>query len=135
MSFLISRSEINPCTGAVSYTTVGSAAPKVGDARNKWTWRADSTTLSRYTRDYHITVSSGTKLTNGGQILAGQYVQPVGEWIFPESLTPGILPPTNSFTQFTHLTGGLGPDSSGNIFGPLSPWPGMSHFLLSKHDD
>lgn len=104
---------------------MGSATPRpvAVDARGKWLWRADSTTLSKYTREYHITTSTETKLTNNG-ILAGQYVQPVGDWVFPEPLGPGVVPFPNDFSQFTHLANGIGPDANGNVFGPLTPWPG-----------
>ncbi len=42
-------------------------------------------------REYRITASSGTAVTKNG-ILAGQYIQPVGEWIQPELAVPGLEP-------------------------------------------
>jgi len=38
---------------------VGAATPKAGDVRNKWIWRADSTTKVNYAREYKVTASNG----------------------------------------------------------------------------
>lgn len=113
--------EIDPCTGKLNEVQVGSASP-VG-VRNKWTWRAGSTSIVKYSREYRVTSNGGTKATNGGQITAGQYVAPVTEWIFPEPGVPGLQPGKLDFSQFTQLRDGLGPDEDGNIWGQLSPWP------------
>lgn len=125
----ISRTVVDPCTGEVTYESVGAATPRA--PRNKFQWRPDGTVKSDYTRDYHITASNGIRDTNGGQIVAGQYVQPVGEWIFPESTTPGDIPPKADFSSFTWLARGSGPDEDNNIWGPLSPWPGKILFEWS----
>jgi len=55
--------------------------------------------------------------------------------VFPELLGPGVIPPPNDFSQFTYLANGLGPDSDGNIFGPLSPWPGANAPTPAKSCD
>lgn len=94
--------------------------------RNKWTWRATSSTIVKYAREYRVTSSGGTKATNGGQITAGQYVAPVTEWIFPEPGVPGLQPGKLDFSQFTQLRDGIGPDSDGNVWGQLFPWPDSS---------
>lgn len=117
--------DVDPCSGAESERSVGAATYKAGDVRNKWTWRADSTTFSKYTREYRIRASTGTRLTTNG-LTTGQYVQPVTEWIFPEANVPGIVPPVNDFSQFTYLAHGLGRDDSGNLWGQLNPWPGAN---------
>ncbi|KAJ9665686.1 hypothetical protein H2201_004170 [Coniosporium apollinis] len=122
-SVTISAIDVDPCTGEETDRTIGSASPKAGDPRCKWTFRTDSTTLSKYTREYRIKVSTGTKLTDSG-ILAGQYIQPVTEWIFPELATPGAEPPVNTFSQFTHLVNGIVQDDK--QFGQLKPWPGAN---------
>jgi hypothetical protein len=69
--------EIDPCTGAVTEIQVGTAS-SIG-VRNKWEWRATSSTIVKYAREYRITITGGTKTANGGQITAGQYVAPVTE--------------------------------------------------------
>ena len=123
-SVLLTRSEIDPCTGKVVDQDIGSATPQ--GARLKWEWRSESTTLIKYAREYKATSSRGVKETNGGQILAGQYVAPVAEWIFPEITAPGTQPAKLDFTQMTWLTNGLGPDANGKVWGQLFPWPDAS---------
>jgi hypothetical protein len=58
--------------------------------------------------------------------MAGQYVAPIAEWIFPEITAPGTQPAKLDFTQMTWLTNGLGPDANGNAWGPIVPWPDTS---------
>lgn len=120
----ISRIEIDPCTGEEHDVVVGSAT--AAGARNKWTWRADSNVQTKYAREYKATANAGTKLMKNGEILAGQYVAPVDEWIFPEITAPGTQPGKLDFTQMTHLRDGIGPDDDGNMWGQLSPWPDTS---------
>ncbi|KAF2099914.1 hypothetical protein NA57DRAFT_24250, partial [Rhizodiscina lignyota] len=119
-SVTASAIDVDHCTGEETDRIVGSATIKAGDARNKFTWRADSTTLSKYTREYRIKASTGTKATKNG-ILAGQYVQPVTEWIFPELTTPGLNPPALDFTGMTNVVNGIVQDE--HQFGQLKPWP------------
>ena len=123
-SVLLTRSEVDPCTGKVVDQDIGSATPQ--GARLKWEWRSESTSLVKYAREYKATSSNGVKETNGGQIMAGQYVAPVAEWIFPEITAPGTQPAKLDFTQMTWLTNGLGPDANGKVWGPLAPWPDSS---------
>ena len=120
-SVLLTRSEIDPCTGKVVDQDIGTATPQ--GARLKWEWRSESTSLIKYAREYKATSSNGVKETNGGQILAGQYIAPVAEWIFPEITAPGTQPAKLDFTQMTWLTNGLGPDANGKVWGPITPWP------------
>ena len=77
---------------------VGNAIPKAGDASGKWIWRADSTILSNYTREYHITTNTGS-VTTKNKILASQYAQPVTEWIFLELTVLGLEPSSLDFTR------------------------------------
>ena len=71
--------------------------------------------------------ASGTQKTSDS-ILAGQYVQRVTGWIFPEVITPGATPRPLDFTGIGPLANGFGPDAKGNIFHQLSPWPGKCRF-------
>jgi hypothetical protein len=90
VSITISRMEIDPCTGEVNDVSVGTATPT--GARLKWTWRSGSSSLIKYAREYKATASTGTKETNGGQIIAGQYVAPIAEWVsqMPTSLLKNV---------------------------------------------
>jgi hypothetical protein len=76
------------------------------------------------TRNYRIRIGD-TILTTSDGIIAGQYLQPVTEWIFPELVTPGGTPPANDFTNIGPLRNGFGP-IDGTIFGQLTPWPGAN---------
>ncbi|KAK5734173.1 hypothetical protein LTR17_009156 [Elasticomyces elasticus] len=125
-SITITRSEVDPCTGNVTDVPVGAATPVPAGAgappRNRFRWRSDSTTQVKYAREYKASASTGTKATNGGQITAGVYNAPVGDWIFPE-LGPGGTPSKNDFSQFTFLRDGLGPDTAGNVWDTTTPSP------------
>ncbi|KAG9857354.1 hypothetical protein KCU98_g874, partial [Aureobasidium melanogenum] len=117
--------DVDPCTGEETERSVGAASYKRGDLRNKWEWRAATTTTSKYTREYVLRLSTGEKLTDN-KINAGRYVQPVLDFLFPEANVPGIVPPVNDFSNFPFLAQGLGYDSQGNLWGQLNPWPGAS---------
>ncbi|OQO12393.1 hypothetical protein B0A48_03035 [Cryoendolithus antarcticus] len=123
VSLSISRMDIDPCTGNATLVPVASAATRVAAVRNKWVVRFDSTTSTKYSRDYMFTATTGTRDTNGGAIKAGQYLSPIGEVIFPESGLPGTIPAKNDFSNFGHLAQGLGPDAQGQVWGPLDPFP------------
>ncbi|KAK6443503.1 hypothetical protein LTR95_000330 [Oleoguttula sp. CCFEE 5521] len=123
VSLSISRMDIDPCTGIATLVPVASAATRVAAVRNKWVVRFDSTTSTKYSRDYMFTATTGTRDTNGGAIKAGQYLSPIGEVIFPESGLPGTIPAKNDFSNFGHLAQGLGPDAQGQVWGPLDPFP------------
>jgi hypothetical protein len=61
-------------------------------------------------------------------LIANQYVAPVGEYIFPESLVPGLVALPNNFECLAFLQLGSGPLTTASNVGPpvgrLSPWPG-----------
>ncbi|OJD31219.1 uncharacterized protein BKCO1_5100056 [Diplodia corticola] len=119
----INAIDVDPCTGDETNRLVGSASLKAGDVRNKFTWRADNTVATQYTREYRIITAAGIKNTTNG-ILAGQYVQPVTEWIFPEPLVPGVKPPALNYATFNNLANGIFQD--GFQYGQLDPWPGAT---------
>jgi hypothetical protein len=124
----ISAIDVDPCTGKETHRRVGSATPKV-DARCKWEARLNTNGLAPYTREYLVTTNTPTITTKDG-IVAGQYVQAVGEWIFPEFSGPGTNPPAYSFNDIRGLVQGDFLD--GKQFGPLSPFPGPAPPAPSK---
>lgn len=63
-------------------------------------------------------------------IQAGQYVQPVTEWIQPEVDVPGSEPPPFRFSDIRGLVQGDFLD--GKQYGPLSPFPGPAPPAPSK---
>lgn len=119
-SISISRIEIDICTGNTNFVEIATGTIKVG-VRNKFDIRFTSPAGDKYTREYHITNNLGTKLT-ANNILAGQFIQPVSEWIQPENM-PGIAQTRHDFSAYQLLTQGAGRDADGNIWGPLDPFP------------
>ncbi|KAI4761463.1 hypothetical protein E4T51_05533 [Aureobasidium sp. EXF-12344] len=117
--------DLDPCTGAESERAIGSALYKAGDPRNKWIWRTDTRVNAKYTREYVIRANSGV-VTTKNNLTAGRFVQPVTDYIFPESLTPGATPPANDFSNIGHLAQGVGYTPDGVLIGQLNPWPGAS---------
>jgi hypothetical protein len=122
-SIVVYAIEVDPCTNQTTDRLIGSASPKAGDIRNKFTFRADANSITSYTREYKIVASSGTKTTNDG-IIAGQYIQPVTEWIFPEANVPGIITPPRRFDLISPLANGY--FFEGEQYGQLKPWPGAA---------
>ena len=114
----------DPCTGETSDRLLTTTTVEVS-ARNKW--KVDiprGTNVGKYTRNYRIKIGDNIVETTDG-IRAGQYIQSVTEWIFPELVTPGGTPPPNDFTNIGPLRDGFGP-IDGTIFGQLNPWPGAT---------
>ncbi|KAK7985223.1 hypothetical protein PG988_002845, partial [Apiospora saccharicola] len=119
----IAAIEIDVCTGEPTYRPILTAAVDATQPRNKFDQRLRASSGDRYTREYRIvTTGSPTKMTKNN-ITAGQYIQPVTEWIQPELTSPGNAPVAHDFSGFGHLTNGLGPDANGDIWGPLDPFP------------
>jgi hypothetical protein len=119
----LSAIDIDPCTGKETLRSIITLPVDTAETRLKFDVRIKNPLATdKYTREYMITTATASKLTKNN-ITAGAYVQPVTEWIQPELANPGNAPVANVFSAFTHLTQGLGPDSSGNIWGPLDPFP------------
>ena len=106
VSVTIGALDVGPCTDETTDCIVWKALLKAGDARGEWIWKADSTILSNYTREYHITTNTGS-VTTKNKTLASQYVQPVIEWIFLELTVLELEPPPLYFTRFVGLANGI----------------------------
>lgn len=114
----------DPCTGEETDRLLTTATVDAGAARFKW--KVDiprGTNIGLYTRNYRIKI--GDEQVTSDNIRAGQYIQPVTEWIFPELVTPGGTPPPFDFSNIGPLRNGFGP-IDGTIFKQLSPWPGAN---------
>ncbi len=118
----ISAIDYDVCAGTPTYRQVGIATVVAGAIRNKFEYRGTSQPGDKYTREYRITVTGGTRTTANG-IIAGQYIQPVTEWIQPEQLNPGSAPLAHDFSNINYMTAGVGKDEFGTIWGPLTPFP------------
>ena len=124
----ISAIDVDPCTGEETYRVIGNAAPRQ-ETRCKWEARLDTVARAPYTREYLITTNTPVVETKNC-IKAGQYVQAVGEWIFPEVDVPGTNPPPLIFTDIRGLV--QGDFLNNQQFGPLSPFPGPAPPAPSK---
>ncbi|KAF2873564.1 hypothetical protein BDV95DRAFT_627456 [Massariosphaeria phaeospora] len=116
----ISAIEVDPCTGEETYRQIGTATPRQ-EERCKFEARLDTVGRAPYTREYLVKVNTPVIETADG-IQAGQIVQAVGEWIFPEVDLPGTEPPPLLFTDIRGIAQGDFLD--GQRFGRLSPFPG-----------
>ncbi|KAF2190007.1 hypothetical protein K469DRAFT_560720 [Zopfia rhizophila CBS 207.26] len=128
-SVTIQAIDVHPCTGDETYRDIGTTTPRTGDARCKWEYRVDTTAQGTYTREYRIKANSPVIKTKNG-IEAGQYVQPVTEWIQPEVDVPGTEPPPFRFQNIRGLV--EGDFLNDKQYGPLSPFPGPAPPAPSK---
>lgn len=64
------------------------------------------------------------ELVRAHGLIAGQYVAPVGEYLFPEGLVMGAPPPPANFQCLAFLTAGWATSSIAGPIGQLAPWPG-----------
>ncbi|KAF2260145.1 hypothetical protein CC78DRAFT_439185, partial [Lojkania enalia] len=108
----INAIDVDSCTGKESYREIGQAVLKV-EERCKWEFRQDSNANSIYTREYMIRMIEGSI----NRIQAGQYVQPISEWIQPEVDVLGTEPPPFRFRNVSALVNSDFLD--GKQFGPL----------------
>ncbi|KAJ6529747.1 hypothetical protein B0H19DRAFT_1274139 [Mycena capillaripes] len=87
------------------------------------------------TREMGFRYSTGTSAGPKG-LIAGQYIQPVFFFVFPELISFGANEVPNQFDMFPFLAMGSGPYTPGNyladpleappLVGQLSPWPGIT---------
>lgn len=110
------------CTGNITTRPVSGGSLITGQVRNKFRTGITSVAGDVYDREYVIMSTTNPVKTRNG-ILAGQYIQPVTEWIQPELTTPGLPPIPNDFANMEHLVTGLGKDEEGRVWGPLDPFP------------
>ncbi|KAJ7452243.1 hypothetical protein FB451DRAFT_1145306 [Mycena latifolia] len=125
--------DVDPCTGEESERQLviaqGSGVAPVG----KIDYRLGKVDASPATREVGFRYTSGTSPGPRG-IVAGQFTQPIFEFIFPELIAFGANEVPNQFDVIPFLALGSGPLEFGNnlaaplpsptIVGQLSPWPG-----------
>ncbi|KAJ7604817.1 hypothetical protein DFH06DRAFT_274226 [Mycena polygramma] len=126
--------DVDPCTGVESERQLaigqGSSVAPVG----KIVYRLGKVDASPVTREVGFRYSSGTSDGPGG-IIAGQFIQPIFAYIFPELISFGANEVPNQFDVIPFLSLGSGPFEFGNylaaplptptIVGQLNPWPGF----------
>ncbi len=75
-------------------------------------------------REILVKMRQGTMPAANG-LIAGQYRAPLGTYLLPGTLSPGLPLIPNNFGDFPFLAKGSGPfHGAGPVVGQLSPWPG-----------
>jgi hypothetical protein len=128
----------NECTGVITERSLrvpvlpnGGVAP-LGRAVYRTPAKADLTPATRY-----VGFRLQTGVTNtGNNLTAGQFIQPIFDYVFPELLVAGNPDLPLAFETIPYLAKGSGPYVPGKvgntapvpapIVGQLSPWPGGS---------
>ncbi|MNW12476.1 hypothetical protein D3C71_2101760 [compost metagenome] len=67
-------------------------------------------------------IQNASRLTVANGLVAGQYVAPVFEFIFPEGVKPGDPVVPNDFWHLPFIRNGEGTNTPGGV-GPLAPTP------------
>ncbi|KAJ7253428.1 hypothetical protein C8J57DRAFT_624565 [Mycena rebaudengoi] len=126
--------DVDPCTGQTSERDLLLAQPEAAAPIGKSDFRLGKTDVSPVTRQVGFRYSSGTSPGPRG-IIAGQFVQPIFDYIFPETTVFGANMPPNQLELFPYLAEGGGPFIPGNLLTPipttptlvgqLKPWPGI----------
>lgn len=127
--------DVDSCTGSVTERNIQLVQPFTAAPAGKTVFRLGKTDVSPVPRNAGFRSQTGTMAGPQG-IIAGQFIQPVFENIFPELIDFGSRPLINSFDVIPYLTKGSGPFVPGNLLSPpptttsivgqLSPWPGAT---------
>ncbi|KAJ7079967.1 hypothetical protein B0H15DRAFT_857498 [Mycena belliarum] len=125
--------DVNPCTGKSTERNLLLVKPRTAAPRGKTVFRLSKTDASPATRQVGFRYSTGTQPGPRG-IIAGQFIQPVFDYVFPELVSFGSPEVPNQFDLMPYLASGSGPFVPGNLLSPpmasptivrqLSPWPG-----------
>ena len=128
--------DVDPCTGVATERSLNvamqpnSALQPLGRAVFRTPQKLD---LTPATRSVGFRLKSGVTKGAGG-ITAGEFIQPIFDYTFPELLDTGAPMPINAFDTIPYLAKGSGPYVPGKpgsnppatpvIVGQLNPWPG-----------
>ncbi|KAJ7670518.1 hypothetical protein B0H17DRAFT_198484 [Mycena rosella] len=125
--------DVDPCTGTETERNLLLVKPDGTAPIGRTVFRLGKTDASPATREVGFRYSSGTSPGPRG-IVAGQFVQPIFDFGFPELISFGANEVPLQFDLIPFLTMGSGPLEFGNYLadalptpttvGQLSPWPG-----------
>lgn len=100
----------------VSNFPVEQGLPLIGK-KGRWRFRPNGGTFLPPVQNVGAQISGGAQAPNNNGIIYGYYQLPMGEFIFPEDLVPGNLPPSYNFKDLPFLTSGTGPwPTPGSIY-------------------
>lgn len=122
----ISAVDIDPCGNLtfrlptwVSNFPVEQGLPLIGK-KGRWRFRPNGGTFLPPVQNVAAQVSGGFQAANNNGIITDYYQLPNPEFIFPEDLVPGNLPPAYNFQDLPFLVSGTG------------PWPAPGSILDSQ---
>lgn len=130
-----SAQDVDPCTGETSLRSILTGTPSTTIPIGKVVYRNGKTPFNTPPRQVIFRASKGVRVLANG-LRAGEFVQPLFDYIFPELTNPGDQMFPNNFNVFDYLGLGGGPYSGGvpnagltepfPIVGQLNPWPGKT---------
>jgi hypothetical protein len=131
--------DVDPCTGQITERLITTLqAENAGPPLGRAVFRLGKIVMTPATRNVIFRMTSATSTANTvtntvGNFTAGQFVQPVLAFVFPELTVPGQNFASNAFEAMPFLALGSGPYVPGNplatplanppIIGQLNPWP------------
>ncbi|KAJ6463350.1 hypothetical protein C8R45DRAFT_517244 [Mycena sanguinolenta] len=125
--------DVDPCTGEVSERNLLLVEPQDAAPVGLTVYRLGKVDASPATRNVGFRYTNGISVGPKG-LMAGQYIQPIFTFLFPELISPGSPELPNQFERIIFLAQGSGPLEYGNyltpplatppIVGQLNPWPG-----------
>lgn len=125
--------DVDPCTGAITERNILLVQPSTVAPVGRAVFRMGKTAVAPPTRNVGFRMATGTTVTTN-KLTAGQYIQPIFDYVFPEITAFGDNVPPYAFDQFPFLALGSGPYTPGNpvapplanppVIGQLNPWPG-----------
>lgn len=128
--------DVDPCSGKITERLLLQVQPQNAAAPiGRAVFRMGKTNASPAPRNVVFRLSKGTVDTAGG-IKAGQFIQPIFNYVFPELLAFGGVEFENRFDVIPFLGLGSGPYVPGTFgatppnppvrVGQLKPWPGSA---------
>ena len=98
-----------------------SASDDGGGATREMLFRIEDGILLKSLNDGDPVPTPPTTATTANGLIAGQYIVPTFDYLFPEG-QPGAVPPASNFQCLAFLANGWG--NGGLIIPRLDPWPG-----------
>ncbi|KAH7336719.1 hypothetical protein BKA65DRAFT_564015 [Rhexocercosporidium sp. MPI-PUGE-AT-0058] len=128
--------DVDPCDGTVTERNIMLLQPSQVAPLGRAIFRLGKTLITPATQQVGFRLSTGT-ITTGNGLTAGQFIQPIFNFVFPELLAFGDVPLTLNFESIPFLAQGSGPYIPGNPLatppttclrvGQLTnPWPGAA---------
>ncbi|KAL5314385.1 hypothetical protein ACEPPN_018811 [Leptodophora sp. 'Broadleaf-Isolate-01'] len=128
--------DVDPCDGTVTERNIMLLQPSQVAPLGRAIFRLGKTLITPATQQVGFRLSTGT-ITTGNGLTAGQFIQPIFNFVFPELLAFGDVPLTLNFESMPFLALGSGPYIPGNPLatppttclriGQLTnPWPGAA---------